>query len=417
MKVLQISPYWHVQGGSDRYFLAICRLLEKYGHTVIPWCTQSARNEVCEWSEFFVRGVDTEHPSIRDVGHFLYSTEARAKLRALLRRTKPELAHLHIYYGQFSASILSVLKEEWQIPVVQTVHDYKPVCPVYSLFRDGDYCEACHGKRYWKAILHRCNRGSFPRSVLSATEAYVSRWLGAQTAIDRFVAVSLDQSQRLSRLGIPRNKIAVLGNFIADDLLQRETDVTRQQRVVCMGRLEREKGIFEVLEVASLCPNVEFVFAGGGGDAEELSGAIRRRGLDNVSVVGFVAPPRLAELTRASLASICLSRLPETFGLSVLESLAVGTPVVAAKSGALPELVKHGQWGFLVNPGDVQEAARYIGQLAEEPARVEAMGNAAKAFALRRFGAASHYEGLMEIYRSVERKVNPLSALGERRGT
>lgn len=398
MKIINISPHFHIKGGSDSYFLAQSRLLEEHGIEVAPFCVKSKKNGDSKWAEFFVDGIDLSSPSFADVFSYCYSFEARDKLRSLIKVFKPDLVHLHIFYGNFTSSILSVIKSEFGLPVVQTVHDYKPVCPVYSLTRDGVICEECEGKHFWRALSRKCNRGSLARTAVSVLESYVSKKFGNIDLIDRFIAVSDFQADRLRSLGVPAERLRVLHNFSEVDSSAARLDAPSLPRFLYFGRIERSKGVFDILHAAKALPNCIFVLAGNGSALSEAREFVANNGLGNVEIPGFVGGEGLADLIRSSTATLLIPTVYENCPMSVLESLALGVPVVGSRMGGIPELVSDGVDGLVVSPGNVDELIIALNSFLTDETRSVRMGAAGIEKVLKHFSPPTHFEGLMRIY-------------------
>ena len=241
LKILSLNNYHYLRGGSERYFLDHKALLEKHGHEVVTFSTQDSRNELVDSTSVLVRALDLTRPRLRDFGRFIYSRHNRTLLRRLLSLAKPDVAHLHIYYGQLTAAVLRALRAS-RMPIVQTLHEYRLYCPVSTLYRDGSLCQDCAGKFFWKAVTGRCNRGSLSRSLVSSAETYISHWLGAEYAIDKFVTVSDFQRKKMIELGLAENKIVTIHNF--KDVSNVRPTSEPGRHFVYFGRLERIKGLF-----------------------------------------------------------------------------------------------------------------------------------------------------------------------------
>ena len=138
MRILQISHNYHIVGGSDAVFFATCDLLTNAGHEVIPFCI---KNPASKWARYFPRAADTCAAPVSDALRYFFNAEARDKLRQILDQAGPvDVAHLHIYHGKHTPAILPVLRERG-IPIVQSLHEYKLACPVYTMQRDGKPCD------------------------------------------------------------------------------------------------------------------------------------------------------------------------------------------------------------------------------------------------------------------------------------
>jgi hypothetical protein len=156
MKILLANKYFFIKGGAENSFFATTRLLEKKEHQVIPFSMRHARNHSSPYSDYFVSHIDFEDRSLATVlktPRIFYSFEAKRKIKALIDRENPDIAHLNNIYHQISPSIIHALKKN-KIPVVMSLHDYKMVCASYSMLAGDTICEACAGGRYYNALLN-----------------------------------------------------------------------------------------------------------------------------------------------------------------------------------------------------------------------------------------------------------------------
>lgn len=406
MRVLQVNNFHFPRGGSDRYFLEISGLLQENGHHV---GTFAANHPKTIRSDLLVTtppaGVDTQRAGgISNIQNYLYSSEAKQRMVEAIQAFNPEIAHLHIYYGQLTASILEPLRQSG-IPIVQTLHEYKLVCPTNGLYAQGGFCDACQGKQYWHALFKRCNRDSFSRSALSMVEAYLSKMLGASRNIDHFIAVSEFQKKLLVKLGVSEKKLSVLYHFInsVDDSPEHEGEY-----FLYVGRITGDKGIGVLLEAYSQiekCYRLPLKIVGDGVEINQWKLFSENLSLnDEVEWLGFKDGKELNDLYRGCLAVINPSLLNETFGLTCLEALAQGRPVIASDIGAFPEVFSNGVEGILVPPGDVSSLSRAMVDMARAPSEAFNMGIQAMNNVRMHFSRQKHYEGLMKIYGLVSNK-------------
>lgn len=396
--ILNASQNYFVRGGSDRYFFVLSELLRQHGHRVIPFAAQQSQDEPTEWSRYFPEAVDFQQPGPRDLSRFLYSRPARKAIRRLLAEQEIDLAHLHIYYGQLTGSILGPL---WKagVPIIQTLHDFKLVCPVYSLLSHGKICEACEGKHFYRAVTNRCNRGSLARSALSAAETYLSHWLGAEKRIDHFITVSDFQRRKCIELGVPAEKMTTVRNFA--DPTQFVPATNKGSYLLYFGRVEQLKGIFTLLAAAEQVREVPLWIVGTGDANAQVAEIVKNRGLDHVRLLGFRGGAELHETIRGSMATLLPSEGYDNCPMSVLESLALARPVIGSRIGGIPELIEHGSDGLLVTPGDAEDLAAQMRRLARDPAEAVAMGVAGRRKIETRFNPAIHYQQVAEVYRRV----------------
>lgn len=399
MQILEINNYHYLRGGSERYFFDLISLLEEHGNMVRTLSVEHRKNMLVD--KMIVappKGVKTEGiGSISNIARFIYSPSARKAVREALSQFKPDIIHLHIYYGQLSASILKPL-HEYGAPIIQTLHEYKLVCPTHGLYAQGAYCDACKGKYFWNALRMRCNRGSFLRSSLSALEQYVSCYLGAEKIIDRFITPSEYQKRELIRLGVDGNKLRKLYHFIEPP---KNISNHSGNYFLFVGRIVSDKGIGTLLKAFAAMngkrPHLKIV--GEGDELEFWKQQARKLDIDKeVSWLGFIDGVDLDTLYMKCLALINPSQLNETFGLTCIEGMARGRPVVASSVGAIPEVVSSGVDGLLVAPGNADELRAAMEYLAGDPTNAQAMGKKGLEKVCEKFSKEVHYKGLMKIY-------------------
>ena len=417
LTILNTSQNHYIRGGSDRYFFTMGELLQKHGHRVIPFTAASPKNEPTEWSQYFPRGADLENPGPVDLMRFLYSRDAVKSIQRLLNDTPIDIAHFHIYYGKLTASILGVLKKAG-VPLIQTLHEYKLTCPVYSHLSNDEICEACEGKHFWRALPKRCNRGSLARTALSVTESYVSRHLGAVDKFDHFISVSHFLRKKMIQYGIPEEKISTVHNFV--DVSDITPNFSVGDYVLYFGRVHRSKGILTLIEAAAPLKQVPLYIVGDGEAMPEIQRIVEENGCDHIHLLGFKRGEELQELIRNSICTVLPSEWYENCPMSVLESYAYGKPVIGADIGGIPELIVDGVDGFLVPSGaqeaswdrrgrdreiapteesGAQEALRdRLQWMSDNRAEAAAMGKAGREKMEAEFNADIHYERIMGVY-------------------
>jgi glycosyltransferase involved in cell wall biosynthesis len=396
--VLTISQNYYLRGGSDCMFFETAKLFEERGHRVIPFTAADPRNRPTPWAAYFPVAASFENPGPIDLVRFVYSRPAARAIRKLLKDHKPDVAHVHIYYGKLTSSILAPLKEAG-VPIVQTLHEYKLICPVYTLISNGTVCEACQGHHFWRAIPRKCNRSSAARTLLSVTETYVSRFLGSVDSIDHFIAVSDFVRTKMIEHGIPPQKISTVHNFV--DASRGKANHQAGEYLLYFGRLERLKGVFTLLEAAAPLTQVPLLIVGEGSARAEIAEMIERRNLKHIQLLGFKRGDELERLIGGSLCAMVPSEWYEPLPTTVIEAFTHARPVVASRIGGISEIVTHGVDGFLVEAGNAEALRERMNWLATHPHEAVQMGLAGRKMVEERFGAEVYYANLMRVYQSV----------------
>ena len=394
--VLNAGQNYHIRGGSDRYQFVLSDLLHQHGHSVIPFATDNPQNEATSWSKYFAPDVNFTSPSLKDLLQFIYSKPAAVAIESLLDEVSVDIAHLHIYYGKLTASILEPLRQAG-VPIIQTLHEYKLVCPVYTLMSQGEICQACKGKNFWHATRKRCNRGSLARSLLSTVESYVSQASGAIDKIDHFITVSHFQREKMIELGIPADKLTTIHNFI--DTSRIEPNSKPGEYLLYFGRLEDYKGIFTLIEAAATLKDVPLLIVGDGEARLEVEKIVEQKNLQHVKLLGFKQKDELIPLIRNSICTIAPSEWYETFGLTLVESFAHGRPAIASRIGGMTEIVTDTVDGYLFSPGNVEELRSRMSWMATHRQEAVEMGLAGRLKVETQFNPELHYEKILAVYK------------------
>jgi glycosyltransferase involved in cell wall biosynthesis len=403
MHVLQVNKFLFGKGGAETVMFRTADLLTANDHEVSFFAMQDDRNISRREAMYFPRGryYGAENGlvrRVRDAGASIYSFDARRALRSLLDDRAPDVAHLHNIYHQLTLSILDELHAR-RIPVVMTLHDYKPVCPNYLAYTENAPCHRCVGSHPGHAIVHRCIKDSRAASVIAATEAVLVRARRLYGRVDAFIAPSHHLANMMMDGGLPRARIHVIPNFLADEQFRREDRRRRNGRPMALfvGRLEEVKGIRVLLAAAQLVASeLDIVVVGSGPLQSEVEAA---------ADCGIVTYPgrrewtEIAELMDQARATVIPSLWEENCPMVVLEAGARGCPVIASDRGGLVELVNHGEDGLLFPTGDSQALAASLIRVAKQPSMSEQLGNARHARTLSENTSAVHLPALLKTYR------------------
>jgi glycosyltransferase involved in cell wall biosynthesis len=275
--------------------------------------------------------------------------------------------------------------------VVLHLHNFRLFCAIGVSFRDGQPCFRCHHGRTVPGLVLNC-RGSLPEAAVYANG--LSRQLAqVLDAVDRFVAPSRYGAGQLARLGVPAERLEPLPHYLPEQSIAAESHAHEGTFALVVGRLSAEKGVETAIHAAARA-GVPLKVAGHGPLAGEL--AERARGsAAQVELLGRVSPDRLAQLRREAAVVLVPSRSGESFGLSALEAMGAGVPVVATRAGALPELVGDER---CVPPGDAAAMAERLRELWVNPPRRRREGEELIARVRERFGRERFTRDLLDLY-------------------
>ena len=410
LRVLSVNKFHHITGGADRCYFEWSDLLERRGNAVIPFSMSHERNEPTAYARYFVDKVDFFNSTTRDLPavamRVLYSTQARRRIEALIEDTRPDVAHLHNVAHQLSPSILHSLRES-RIPVIQTVHDYKFGCPTYKFYTAGHVCEDCKGHRYYNAVLHKCNRGSLAASALNCLEMYFHELIGIYDNVDTYIAPSNFIREKMIEYGVSPQRVVRIPNFIAVD--QFTPRYAPEDYFLFCGRLLPFKGIITLIAAMESVKESQLYVVGEGELREDLESYVAAHGMKNVRFLGYQSGEDLKSIIANSMFSVIPSEWYENLPYAVLESFALGTPVVAADIGGIPELIGPDVDGVLFEPGNVDDLAEKIQHLVSNRRSLPEMGRRARAKIEQEYDPDTHYERVMSIYRGLLSQREPVS--------
>lgn len=382
MRVLVVHNFYQHPGGEDHEVAAELQLLREAEHEV---------------ETFTLHNDDIARSSpIRVAGKTLWNGQVYRALRSLMRRYRPDVAHFHNTFplvspaGYYAAHAAAV-------PVVQSLHNYRLLCPNALLFRDGRVCEECVGRAVpWPGVAHRCYRASRAASAAVATMLAAHRALGSwRREVDLFVAPSRFTRQKFVDAGMAAERIVVKPNVVARDP---GSGTGGGGYALYVGRLSVEKGVDTLLDAwrPERSPVMPLHIVGDG----PLAGAVAAAADGRVVTWLGALPAADVERQMADAALLVVpSRCYETFGRVVIEAFAAGTPVVASSHGVLAELVEDGRTGALVPPGDAAALVDRVASLASRGATLVGMRAAARAAFEGQYDAAANRESLLDIYR------------------
>lgn len=357
------------------------------------------KNEPSPWSRFFAEEIEFGHDyglfeKLAMAGKVIYSREAKRKLAALLDAFPADVAHAHCIYHHLSPSVLVGLKERG-IPTVLTSHDLKLACPSYKMVNRTGICERCKGGNLFNVIRYRCVRDSLPVSGLIAVESGIHKLFGLyRNYLDRIVAPSQFMRNKLVEWGWNADQIVYIPNYV-----HVERFVPRYRPgnyLVYFGRLQLDKGIGTVVK-AAVQAGVPLQVVGTGPDEAYVKQLAQ--GHRQIVFHGYQQGEALWGIVGGARCAVLASEIYENAPMSVLEAYALGKPVIGARIGGIPEMVKTDETGALFESGNVNELAGLLRRFADMPDdRVAAMGMAAREHVAKTFTPRRYMDEMLALY-------------------
>lgn len=401
MKVLLINVFHYRKGGSEAVYFNTAQILKGLGHEVIFFSTLADQNIDCEQSEYFCRNI-SDQPKMQGMVSYFYNFEAKKRLERLIEAEKPDIAHVHLFWGKLSPSIFAVLKRH-NVPLIHTVHDYRMVCPAYTFNCNGKICERCKGNRYFNCGINRCSKGSMAQSWLMAMEMYLrNAFFNPLRNIDGFLFVShFARNKHIEyNPGFSKANALVLYNFTKDSnpVFPKKTD----DYFLYYGRLSYEKGILTLLKAMKKVLNVKLKVVGTGLIEDELKTYISENSISNVEMLGYMTGESLKQVVNNARFVIVPSEWYENNPMTIIEAYSMGVPVIGANIGGIPEIIKETQTGFLFQPGNAEELARILEDADKiDETQYQLMSKSAYQFFENHFSEKQYGEKLVDFYQQI----------------
>lgn len=357
MKILMVNKFLHPNGGSETYIFKLGDYLKSQGHEVEYFGMEHEGRCVGNSANAYTSDMDFHGGSklakLTYPIKTIYSAEAAEKLTMVLEKFCPDVIHLNNFNYQLTPSVITAA-DKWRkksgkkCRIVYTAHDYQLVCPNHMMRnpQSGEICEKCLGSKFINCFKGKCVHGSAAKSAVGMAEAYFWKLRGVYRLIDTVICCSEFLKRKMDTNPVFTEKTIAIHNFID---CPEQKKVEKKDYILYFGRFSEEKGIGTLIDVCRELPDIQFVFAGSGPLSDKISETA------NADNVGFKTGAELEELIRGARLSVYPSQWYENCPFSVMESLALGTPVLGAEIGGIPELIADGVTGSLFKSGNAAD--------------------------------------------------------------
>ncbi len=379
MKILFVNKFLYPNGGSETYIFELGKQLKKEGHEVQFFGMEHKGRIVGNNIEAYTSDMDFHTGKIARLLYpfkILYSFEARKQISKVLEDMQPDVVHLNNINFQITPSIIDEIikyrkKNNKEIRIVSTAHDYQWVCPNHMMripSKDCN-CDKCLGGKYFNCIKNKCIHNSTIKSLLGTIEADLYRLKRTYAKIDTIICPSIflhDQFKKDPVLS--KCKLVSKHNFfIKGEDFEDVMKLQKKDYVLYFGRYSKEKGIMTLINAAKKLPEIPFIFAGSGPLEQEL------KDVENIENRGFLSGNELHKLIREARFAIYPSEWNENCPFAVMEAISYGTPVLGARIGGIPELIGENTTGLEFVSGDINALTDMIHRLWNDPEKQNAM--------------------------------------------
>lgn len=404
MNILQANKFFYARGGAETVLFETIDGLRARDHHVAEFAMHHPKNLPSDYSSYFASevpellGQQSLAAQWKTFERLFYSSEINAKLTALVKNEKIQIAHFHNMYHHLSASSFTTMFK-LGIPVVLTLHDVFPLCPNHSLLRGETIDDAAYKGKTYNCIRYKCiNNKLFP-SIAGTLEAYYYQWNHIWDRVSLFVCPSRFMAEKMVEWGYPREKMRVVLNpFRAPANVP---DMPLGNKVLFLGRIHFEKGIKLLMEAAKQLPAISFMLVGTGPDEVWVDNFIAKNNLKNVERLGWIAhgSEKYFDAIQQAKVMVTPSLFYENCSMTILETLFYKRIPVAINRGGSPEMVIEGKTGFLAKPEDGLDLARAIKEaMATTNDEANHLTNAGRELALTAYSPKQYIDGLEHVY-------------------
>lgn len=382
MQILLVHNFYQQAGGEDVVFKNESELLQHHGHTVFHY---TADNHELLQTNKGIAALET-----------IWSHSSNKRLESVLQEVKPAVVHFHNTFMRISPSAYHVC-HKLKVPVVQTLHNYRLLCPAATFYRNGQLCEDCLGQQVPIAsIRHACYRQSRSQSAVVSAMLTTHRLLNTwQDKVDIFIALTQFARQKFIEGGLPAEKIIVKPNFTYSDPGERTKPGAF---ALFVGRLTPEKGINLLLKAWNSLADIPLKIVGDGPMRREVEVTIKNSGKSSIKVLGKQSQERIFSLMKEASFLVFPSEWYEGFPMTIVEAYASSLPVIGAKLGSIAEIIGDGRTGLHFVPGDATDLANKVRWAWNHSKEIEQMGKVARSQYENFYTAKHNYQQLLKIY-------------------
>ncbi len=399
MRILLVNKFHYLNGGSEKYYFELGKLLKKHGNEVAYFSMKDDRNIKTGDKEYFVEKIDLNTGSKLKALDVIYSKENYKKMQEAIDDFKPDVVHLNNFQRQLSESIVECCKDN-NIPMVFTAHDMQAICPASSMLCKGKICEECIEKGYRYCIKKSCIKNSKLKSILGVIESNYYRKKKVYEKIDYIITPSEFMKKQLIKGKLKYNKIQTIHNFI----IQKEKTEKNEDEgyAFFFGRLSEEKGILNLIKAIKNIENARLLVAGDGPEKKYISEYINENKLqDKIQLLGYLNQEQIRNYIKKAKFVVVPSIWYENCPYSILETMEIGKPIIGSKIGGIPELIENNKNGFLYKYDDIKELEKNMKKLFDNKQLVDMQSKKSRELFEQNYIEEIYYNKIIKIYSSL----------------
>ena len=383
-KVLIVHNYYQIPGGEDTVVANEKRMLEEHGHKVILYSRNNGELKQISMLQKFVLPITT-----------IFNPRTYKEIKRIIKAENIDIVHVHNTLNLVSPAVYYAARA-MKVPVVQTVHNFRLLCPAATFYRDGHICEDCVECGLWCSVKHKCYRESRVQTLACVLSTWFHRMTGIYGKIKYICLTEFNKKKLLNLKQIKTEKVFVKPNFVEskDGFVPEEK---RENQFVFAGRLDKLKGV-DILfkawkKMGDAAPKLVVC---GTGPMEEWCKLFVQQNKVNIEMKGFVPNTEARKLIANSKALVLPTQWYEGFPMSIVEAFSVGTPVVCSDLGNVGSIVEEGVTGCKFRSDSVDGLVLAVN-------RCHGLHESTLREYQKKYTSENNYKTLVDIYAKTER--------------
>lgn len=383
-KVLIVHNYYQIPGGEDSVVANEKKMLEEHGHKVILYSRNNGELKQMSMLQKFVLPITT-----------IFNPRTYKEIKRIIKAENIDIVHVHNTLNLVSPAVYYAARA-MKVPVVQTVHNFRLLCPGATFYRDGHICEDCVKYGLWCAVKHKCYRESRVQTLACVLSTWFHRKTGIYGKIKYICLTEFNKKKLLNLKQINPEKVFVKPNFV-ESKAGFVSEEKREDQFVFAGRLDKLKGVNILFEAwKSMGENAPKLVVCGTGPMEEWCKSFVQQNRVNIEMRGFVPNTEAQRLIANSKALVLPTQWYEGFPMSIVEAFSVGTPVVCSDLGNVGSIVEEGVTGCKFRSDSVDGLVLAVN-------RCHGLHESTSREYQKRYTSENNYKTLVDIYAKTER--------------
>lgn len=382
--VLIVHNCYQIPGGEDTVVKNEKLMLETYGNNVILYTRNNNELKKNEYIKKIILPFIT-----------IFNIRTYFEIKHLIENEDIDIVHVHNTLNLISPSVYYAAVS-CGVPVVQTIHNFRLLCPAATFYRDGHICEDCLKKGLKCAVIHGCYRNNRFETLACVINTKLHRMTGIYKKINFICLTEFNKGKILELKQIRKNKVFVKPNFV-DNKKEIILNEKRKNQFVFVGRLDKLKGIDLLFKTWKQTEDgTGKLIVCGTGPMEEWCKKFVDENKINVELKGFIPNEEVRKIIAVSRALIFPTQCYEGFPMNIIEAYSVGTPVLGSNIGNTKNIIKEGITGMLFD--DISELPNIIRKLSFNMKIYESTYR----YYLEHYTMQVNFKKLKKIYEKVE---------------